>query len=110
MFFQVFVPKKTAKHTANIFDLMVEDIKSFINGRCRDSPEINYHLLGKGEPCETRYVLGKIILETMKAGSLGDATEIANGQKDVLQAKMIEEILANNRLPLKKDKNVPHHY
>ncbi|XWS33945.1 hypothetical protein CRYUN_Cryun22dG0126400 [Craigia yunnanensis] len=100
----VFVPKKTAKHTAKFFDLMVEDIKSFINGRCRDSPEINYHLLGKGEPCETKFVLGKIILETMKAGPLGDATEIGNGQKDVLQAKTIEEILANNRLPLKKDK------
>ncbi|XWS42224.1 hypothetical protein CRYUN_Cryun17cG0149700 [Craigia yunnanensis] len=100
----VFVPKKTAKDTAKIFDLMVEDIKSYINGRRRESPEINYHLLGKGDPCETRYVLGKIILETMKAGPLGDATEIASGEKDLLQPKGIEEILANNQLPLKQDK------
>ena len=83
---------------------MVEDIKSYINGRQRESPDINYHLLGKGDPCETRYVLGKIILETMKAGLLRDATEIANGEKDLLQPKGIEEILANNQLPLKQDK------
>ncbi|XP_022775479.1 uncharacterized protein LOC111317278 isoform X3 [Durio zibethinus] len=100
----VFVPKKTAKATAKIFDLMVEDIKSFINDRRGESPEINYHLLGKGDPCETRYVLGKIILESMKACPLGDATEIANGEKGFLQPKGIEEILANNQLPLKKDK------
>ncbi|XVE87528.1 hypothetical protein DITRI_Ditri18aG0125000 [Diplodiscus trichospermus] len=98
----VFVPKKTAQDTAKIFDLMVEDTRSFINRRRRENPEINYYLLGKGDPCETRYVLGKIILETMKAG-IGDAKETANGAKD-LQPMGTEEVLANNQLSLKKGK------
>ncbi|XP_017969912.1 PREDICTED: uncharacterized protein LOC18610659 isoform X2 [Theobroma cacao] len=100
----VFVPKKTARDAAKIFDLMVDDIESFVNGRQRESPGINYHLLGKGDPRETRYVLGKIILETMKDGRLGEGTRIANGEKDHLQPKVIEKNLANNQLPLKKDK------
>ncbi|PPS00234.1 hypothetical protein GOBAR_AA20421 [Gossypium barbadense] len=99
----VFVPKITAKNTAKLFDLMVEDIRSFINGRGRMSPEINFHLLGIGDPCETRFVLGKIILETMKAGPRGDATEIGNDEKD-LQPKATEEILSNNEIPGKKVK------
>ncbi|PPR92631.1 hypothetical protein GOBAR_AA28043 [Gossypium barbadense] len=99
----VFVPKITAKNTAKLFDLMVEDIRSFINGRGRMSPEINFHLLGIGDPCETRFVLGKIILETMKAGPRGDATEIGNDEKD-LQPKATEEILSNNEIPAKKVK------
>ncbi|XVF59888.1 hypothetical protein PTKIN_Ptkin07bG0312100 [Pterospermum kingtungense] len=98
----VFVPKKTAKGAAKMFDLMVEDIESFLNGRWRKSPEINYRLLGKGEPCETRYVLGKIILQTMKAGPLGDETEIAFGEKDVMIAKAVEEILAHDQVKDKK--------
>ncbi|TYH63634.1 hypothetical protein ES332_D07G206000v1 [Gossypium tomentosum] len=103
----VFVPKITAKNTAKLFDLMVEDIRSFINGRGRMSPEINFHLLGIGDPCETRFVLGKIILETMKAGPRGDATEIGNDEKD-LQPKATEEILSNNEIPGKKvKKNAP---
>ncbi|MBA0732888.1 hypothetical protein Gogos_016950 [Gossypium gossypioides] len=103
----VFVPKITAKNTAKLFDLMVEDIRSFINGRGRMSPEINFHLLGIGDPCETRFVLGKIILETMKAGPRGDATEIGNDEKD-LQPKATEEILSNNEIPAKKvKKNAP---
>ncbi|XP_022740902.1 uncharacterized protein LOC111292673 [Durio zibethinus] len=100
----VFIPKSIVNHAAKLFDLMIGDIKSFVNGRGSESPEINYHLLEKGDPCETRYVLGKIILETMKAGPFGDATEIANGKKD-LQTKEIEEILTNNQVPGKKDKN-----
>ncbi|WRX08806.1 Poly A polymerase [Theobroma cacao] len=100
----VFVPKKTARDAAKIFYLMVDDIESFVNGRQRESPGINYHLLGKGDPRETRYVLGKIILETMKDGRLGEGTQIANGEKDHLQPKVIEKNLANNQLPLKKDK------
>ncbi|XP_021273600.1 uncharacterized protein LOC110408821 isoform X1 [Herrania umbratica] len=100
----VFVPKKTARDAAKIFDLMVDDIESFINGRQRESPGINYHLLGKGDPRETGYVLGKIILETMKDGCLGEGTQIAYGEKDHLQPKVIEKTQANNQLPLKKDK------
>ncbi|KAG8489245.1 hypothetical protein CXB51_017281 [Gossypium anomalum] len=99
----VFVPKITAKNTAKLFDLMVEDIRSFINGRGRMSPEINFHLLGIGDPFETRFVLGKIILETMKAGPRGDAIEIGNDEKD-LQPNATEEILSNNEIPAKKVK------
>ncbi|PPD86261.1 hypothetical protein GOBAR_DD16802 [Gossypium barbadense] len=106
-FFRYLYQRSTAKNTAKLFDLMVEDIRSFINGRGRMSPEINFHLLGIGDPCETRFVLGKIILETMKAGPRGDATEIGNDEKD-LQPKATEEILSNNEIPGKKvKKNAP---
>ncbi|XP_039020404.1 uncharacterized protein LOC120152203 [Hibiscus syriacus] len=100
----VFIPKSIANKTAKLFALIVEDIKSFIKGRGRISSEINYHLLGIGDPCETRYVLGKIILETMKAGPCGNAAEIATDENDRLQPKAIEEIPTNNKSPVKKDK------
>ncbi|GMJ07870.1 hypothetical protein HRI_004456200 [Hibiscus trionum] len=100
----VFIPKRIAKNTAKLFDLMVEDIESFTKGRERISPEINYHLLGRGDPCETRYVLGKIILETMKSGPCRDAAEIATDEEDCLQPKASEEFLTNNQSPTKKDK------
>ncbi|KAL4369112.1 hypothetical protein GQ457_05G006050 [Hibiscus cannabinus] len=100
----VFIPKRIAKNTAKLFDFIVEDIESFTIGRGRISPEINYHLLGIGDPFETRYVLGKIILETMKAGPCEDGAEIATDEKECLQPKASEEILTNNQSPMKKDK------
>ncbi|KAE8701257.1 putative plant ubiquilin [Hibiscus syriacus] len=100
----VFIPKSTAKNTAKLFDRIVEDIRFFSKGRRRKSPEINYYLLGKGDPCETRYALGKIILETMKAGPCADAAEIITDEKDGLQPKLSGEILTNNQSPMKKDK------
>lgn len=100
----VFLPKKIAKGAAKIFDMMVEDIKSFIHERWSESQEINYRSLGKGEPCETRYVLGKIILETMNAGPIGVEIEISSGEKDNLYEKEIERILAYDQLPQKKVK------
>ncbi|OMO83406.1 hypothetical protein COLO4_22540 [Corchorus olitorius] len=101
----VFVPKRIAKHAAIFFGLMVDDIESFVNQRRGRSCEINYHLLGKGDPCETRYVLGKIILETMMDGVLGGGTEIANVEKELLQPEANEKILENNQRPMKKDKS-----
>ncbi|XP_039009683.1 uncharacterized protein LOC120138181 [Hibiscus syriacus] len=103
-FFQVFIPKSTAKSTAKLFDLIVQDVKSFTKGRRRKSREINYHLLEKGDPCETRYVLVKIILETTKAGPSADAAEIVNDEKDSLQPKLSDEISTNNQSPMKKNK------
>ncbi|KAE8695888.1 Cyclin B2,1 isoform 1 [Hibiscus syriacus] len=100
----VFIPKSTAKSTAKLFDLIVQDVKSFTKGRRRKSREINYHLLEKGDPCETRYVLVKIILETTKAGPSADAAEIVNDEKDSLQPKLSDEISTNNQSPMKKNK------
>ncbi|KAL5557410.1 hypothetical protein UlMin_039646 [Ulmus minor] len=59
----VFVSKKIGRDIAEIFQVLVEDVES--HEEKRESYEIDYRLLGKGYLCETRFVLGKVILETM---------------------------------------------
>ncbi|XP_018852015.1 uncharacterized protein LOC109014131 isoform X2 [Juglans regia] len=59
----VFISKKMGKDVAEIFNVLLNDIESYNSGR--KSFEIDYHLLGRGFLNETRFVLGKIILETM---------------------------------------------
>lgn len=72
----VFVSKGTQKRTFDLFHVLAHDVKSYKKDRkCSD---INFSLLGKGDLCETRFVLGKIILDTMSSGALrgnGDAEE-----------------------------------
>ncbi|PQQ04442.1 hypothetical protein Pyn_14661 [Prunus yedoensis var. nudiflora] len=63
----VFVPKKMAEEVAKIFKGLV-NIKSYNKGR--KSFQIDYHSLGKGYLSEVRFVIGKVILETMDSGIL----------------------------------------
>ncbi|VVA10028.1 PREDICTED: poly(A) polymerase [Prunus dulcis] len=63
----VFVPKKMAEEVAEIFKGLV-NIKSYNKGR--KSLQIDYHSLGKGYLSEVRFVIGKVILETMNSGIL----------------------------------------
>ncbi|CAB4318318.1 unnamed protein product [Prunus armeniaca] len=63
----VFVPKKMAEEVAEIFKGLV-NIKSYNKGR--KSFQIDYHSLGKGYLSEVRFVIGKVILETMNSGIL----------------------------------------
>ena len=77
MILQVFVPRRVAKHVTDIFHVLVNDIDSYEEGR--ESPEIDYYLLGKGDLRETRFVLGKVIMDTMRCGrvqSLQMETEV----------------------------------
>jgi hypothetical protein len=50
--------------------VLVHDIKFYKSDR--KSAKINYDMLGSGHSSETRFVLGKIILETMRSGIVGD--------------------------------------
>ncbi|XP_062102754.1 uncharacterized protein LOC133812929 [Humulus lupulus] len=59
----VFIPKKTSKDVAELFQLLVKMKGSYEQRRkCFD---IDYSLLGQGYMWETRFVLGKVILETI---------------------------------------------
>ncbi|MCE0482070.1 hypothetical protein HAX54_040461 [Datura stramonium] len=62
----VFVSKKMGKGVEVIFDVLIEDVRSLKTRR--NSFEIDYTLLGKGQTCETRFVLGKVILATIAPG------------------------------------------
>ncbi|KAK4347593.1 hypothetical protein RND71_033932 [Anisodus tanguticus] len=62
----VFVTKNMAKVVGVIFDILIEDVRSLKTRR--NSFEIDYTLLGKGQTRETRFVLGKVILDTIAPG------------------------------------------
>ncbi|XP_004232557.1 uncharacterized protein [Solanum lycopersicum] len=62
----VFVSKNMRKVVEVIFDVLTEDVRSLKTRR--NSFEIDYTLLGKGQTRETRFVLGKVILDTIAPG------------------------------------------
>lgn len=57
--------KKVAEHVAQIFNVLVNGVTSFEEGR--KSLKIDYNLLGKGDMKEIRFVLGKVIMDTMSS-------------------------------------------
>ncbi|XP_006340829.1 uncharacterized protein [Solanum tuberosum] len=62
----VFVSKNMRKVVEVIFDVLIGDVRSLKTRR--NSFEIDYTLLGKGQTRETRFVLGKVILDTIAPG------------------------------------------
>ncbi|PHU26847.1 hypothetical protein BC332_05179 [Capsicum chinense] len=62
----VFVSKNMRKGVAVIFDVLIEDVRSLQTSR--NSFEMDYTLLGKGQTRETRFVLGRVILDTIAPG------------------------------------------
>ncbi|XP_021897418.1 uncharacterized protein LOC110814308 [Carica papaya] len=71
----VVVPKKAGKDVAQIFDMLVSDIKSYEHER--EDLIVNPYLLGRGDPSEIRFTLGYIILKTMEGEStVGGAEEV----------------------------------
>lgn len=63
-------------------------------------------MLGKGDLSETRYVLGKIVLETMNSGIVGDKAEKCHlkteGTKEIDQLQVSDPV--NHQLVARKDK------
>lgn len=80
----VFVSKNAGKDVAQIFDVLVDNIKSLSNERHYSS--IDYKLLGKGDIEETRFVLGKVIMDTMRGGITQCRTKLVTEEKDVFPA------------------------
>ncbi|XP_014521176.1 uncharacterized protein LOC106777878 isoform X1 [Vigna radiata var. radiata] len=75
----VFVSGKAGKRAHTIFQMLANDGKFYKSGR-RKNLKINYDMLGKGELSETGFVLGKIVLETMSSGIVGDGEDSEAGQ------------------------------
>ncbi|KAK7309404.1 hypothetical protein RJT34_06102 [Clitoria ternatea] len=63
----VFVPRKTGKLVSAIFKMLANDAELYKSERRKNS-KINYDRLRRGDLSETRFVLGKIVLETMSSG------------------------------------------
>lgn len=59
----VFVSRKMGQHVDQVFNILTKDITSLKTNR--HSLEIDYRLLGEGNVREIRFVLGKIILDTL---------------------------------------------
>lgn len=72
-----------------IFQVLVNDIESYNNGR--EFFEIDYHLLGKGNLHEARFVLGKIILETMSGEVVNEERKVVKEGRTEVQPDISEE-------------------
>lgn len=66
----VFVPQKTGKKICELFDVM--NVCGDHGDKRAQRRRINYELLKKGDLNETRFVLGKIIMDTMKGGLISE--------------------------------------
>ncbi|KAG2376265.1 uncharacterized protein HKW66_Vig0155810 [Vigna angularis] len=86
----VFVSGKAGKRAHTIFQMLANDGIFYKSGR-KKNLKINYDMLGKGELSETGFVLGKIVLETMSSGIIGDGEDSEAGQCH-LKTKGTEEI------------------
>ncbi|KAK7406914.1 hypothetical protein VNO78_08550 [Psophocarpus tetragonolobus] len=75
----VFVPRKAGKIVSAIFKMLASDVEFYKSER-RKSSNINYDKLRKGHLLETAFVLGKVILETMSSGIVGDGEDSETGQ------------------------------
>lgn len=85
----MFVSKRTAKDVANIFDVLVNDVESYKYKR--KNFEIDYQLLGKGVLSESRYVLGKVILETLNGAIVQGDGNILDKKQDLCVGATTEE-------------------
>ncbi|CAJ1930642.1 unnamed protein product [Sphenostylis stenocarpa] len=78
--FQVFVVSRKAGRLAHAIFKMVASNGEFYKSERRKNSKINYHMLGKGQLSETRFVLGKIVLETMSSGIVENGEHSEAGQ------------------------------
>ncbi|GAV83041.1 PolyA_pol domain-containing protein/PolyA_pol_RNAbd domain-containing protein [Cephalotus follicularis] len=77
----VFLPKRIGEHVVQIFDVLVNNIESYVHER--ESFMIDYRLLGMGDLHETRFVIGKIVLETMSSGLVRKGGEFVKEKNNV---------------------------
>ncbi|XP_043711263.1 uncharacterized protein LOC122660147 isoform X1 [Telopea speciosissima] len=62
----VFISKRMGEVVAGIFDVLLNDVESYKNER--ENFEVHCEMLGRGDWNEIRFVLGKVIMETMSSG------------------------------------------
>lgn len=83
-----FVSKKMGRDVGRIFDVLVNGIESYKKGR--ESFKIDYFLLGKGNLVETRFVLGKVILDTLYTGVVREGVVT---EKNHIHSEQKQELL-----------------
>ncbi|KAI4386858.1 hypothetical protein MLD38_004747 [Melastoma candidum] len=91
----VLISKKVAKDVGAIFQPLVNDVESF--NTKRKSFEIDYCLLGKGFLPETRFTLGKIILDTLNDGVLQGEGKSNNVEEGNMHNLWKEHVLVNKK-------------
>ncbi|XP_042508935.1 uncharacterized protein LOC122084613 isoform X2 [Macadamia integrifolia] len=84
----VFISKRMGEIVAGIFDVLLNDVESYIYER--ESFEINYGLLGKGDWNEIRFVLGKVIMKTLSSGITKKRQPTAVATKIEQQQQLVE--------------------
>ncbi|XP_016451893.1 uncharacterized protein LOC107776501 isoform X1 [Nicotiana tabacum] len=77
----VFVSMRMGKDVELMFDILVKDVTSFKTSK--KNFKIDYDSLGKGHVCETRFLLGKVILDTIVPG-VSTGVEVIEAEKHVL--------------------------
>lgn len=76
----VFISKNAGRAAKEVFDVLVSNIKSL--EKRRHCYSIDYELLGKGDIVETRFVLGEVIMDTMRGGITQSRTKLLTEKKD----------------------------
>ncbi|XP_055803338.1 uncharacterized protein LOC129872376 isoform X2 [Solanum dulcamara] len=110
----VFVSKNTRKVVEVIFDVLIEDVRSLKTRR--NSIVIDYTLLGIGQTCETRFVLGQVILDTIAPGVIPGSEVIkhtlvkvdARLSKNATEKNMGGNVKFNKRKFVCEDDNQPN--
>uniref|UniRef100_A0A2P2JDC7 Uncharacterized protein MANES_01G154100 n=1 Tax=Rhizophora mucronata TaxID=61149 RepID=A0A2P2JDC7_RHIMU len=101
----VFVPKKTAQTVAELFNVLVIDIESYDYGR--ENFTIDYALLGLGHLHETRFVLGKVILDTLGMGTVEGGMKVFQEREFIdTKCSMPLSSLAKNMVAQKNKEHV----
>lgn len=70
----VSVPQKLGRRVKDVFDILLKDVRSL--KAFKKGTDIDYSLLKAGDIRETRFVLGKIIMNTLVCDAINEITEV----------------------------------
>ncbi|KAK9670710.1 hypothetical protein RND81_13G219700 [Saponaria officinalis] len=80
----IWISKNAGKEASAVFNVLMKDIELLREERCYSN--IDYSMLGKGDLPETRFALGKIIMDTLRSGVIYGRTKLATEKDDDLHA------------------------
>ncbi|KAK2656867.1 hypothetical protein Ddye_009919 [Dipteronia dyeriana] len=98
----VVVPRRVGRDVCRMLNVLVIDIESY--ERKRHSLLIDYKLLGKGNPDETRFVLGEIVLETLSGGLVLGKEKVDEEEKKHQQLEFIEKNMVKQQSVVRKNR------
>lgn len=68
------MPQKLGRRVKDVFDILLKDVRSF--KALKKGTDIDYSLLKAGDIREIRFVLGKIIMNTLVCDAINEITEV----------------------------------